>query len=103
MGIQITCSSCGKTYKVKDEFSGRIGSCCFCQNTIKIPGEESVDLDDDWLDEQADPAPEHGSSLNLTHFVAYITCRACRRKNLAGVPYCTFCSADLPQKSSDSG
>ncbi len=37
MSIAVSCSHCGKTLKVKDEFAGKRGKCPNCQSSIPIP------------------------------------------------------------------
>ena len=39
MAIPITCASCGKSFRVKNEFAGRRGRCPWCSQAVHVPGE----------------------------------------------------------------
>lgn len=45
MSLSVTCSQCGKAYKVKDELAGKAIRCRECQATIRVPATEETDED----------------------------------------------------------
>ena len=37
MSIPVTCAGCGRTFRVKDKYAGKMGSCPFCAGTVRVP------------------------------------------------------------------
>ncbi|WP_165250844.1 hypothetical protein [Paludisphaera soli] len=53
MPLSVTCSQCGKTYVLKDEFAGRKIRCPECDNVQVVPIEEVVYVTAEPIDEEA--------------------------------------------------
>ena len=94
MGIRTTCPACGKSFTVKDRYAGIIGSCYYCQATVRVP--DSNEFDELGFEQDANEDPS--SSQSLLNAVIKIKCPVCGKMNFSGLAMCMYCDASLPQE-----
>lgn len=100
MSIPITCSSCQRSFRVKDRYAGKIGSCPFCSGTIRVPRIEAAIIDVDVLmedDELSMDSSGSSAGRSLANTVQIVTCNCCGRRNLGGMPNCVSCGSRLEE------
>lgn|GEM_PF-4920637 len=95
VSISVTCPACGRTFRVKDKYAGKFGSCCFCSSAIRVPKADPVleEGDFDALTENVEPSGSAGASL--MNSVEIVHCPRCQRRNLGGVQFCVQCGSLL--------
>ncbi|MEK6234388.1 MAG: hypothetical protein N2C14_06730 [Planctomycetales bacterium] len=97
MGIPVVCSSCGKSFSVKDKYAGKLGSCPFCNRVVRVPDMDAVanaeEVEFVIQDNLSDTPP---SSASLANPVIKVTCSSCQRVNLGGLKQCAYCGQVLP-------
>jgi hypothetical protein len=95
VSIAVTCPACTRTFRVKDKYAGKFGSCCFCSSAVRVPRLEIENEDSfDVLLEDIDKV--NGSpGASLLNSVEIVRCPNCDRRNLGGVQTCAHCGSLL--------
>ena len=90
MPIRVKCT-CGKIFRVKDEYAGRQVQCQVCQAEITVP--ESPELSEEaQAAPMPAPMPEPGPTAPQT---ATVECPACAESIPAGSAVCPLCGESL--------
>lgn len=96
MSIPITCSNCERSFRVKDRYAGKIGSCPFCSGTVRVPRLADLNaLEDDEISICGPTTEESSAGKSLLNTVQIVNCAHCGRRNLGGMPNCVSCGGRL--------
>jgi len=95
MPIRVTCS-CGKVFRVKDEFAGRQIQCQVCQAEVTVPELPELGEEPSAHPEPSPSAPSSAPDQAPAHPQgATIECSACAENIPAGSVFCPLCGEEL--------
>lgn len=96
MPIEVTCPSCDKKYKVKDDAAGKKIRCKNCETVIKIPLVEQAEEQDPWdsvdeREQEEEPEPPPPPRRSSTSKSA----KRSRKSSSAGLPVTIIASLSI--------